>query len=47
MKMKILLIKLKQKSKVLAEKEAWSFVETRKKQSLPCFELSVINPVFI
>jgi len=35
------------KSKVLAEKAAWDFVQERKKSSFPCFELAVINPGYI
>lgn len=29
------------KSKVLAEKAVWNFVEERKKKNLPCFEVAV------
>jgi hypothetical protein len=29
------------KSKLLAEQAAWSYVEERKKNNLPCFELVV------
>jgi hypothetical protein len=32
------------KSKYLAEKAAWDFVDNRNKSNLPCFELTVINP---
>lgn len=35
------------KSKTLAEKAAWNFIEERKKQNQSCFELSVINPGFV
>jgi nucleoside-diphosphate-sugar epimerase len=35
------------KSKCLAEKAAWKFVEERKQKGLPCFELAVINPGFV
>lgn len=36
-----------QKSKILAEKAAWNFVNERKNQNLPCFDLAVILPVFV
>jgi hypothetical protein len=36
-----------QKSKILAEKAAWEFIEEKKKQNQKCFELVVMNPVFI
>ena len=32
------------KSKALAEKAAWDFIEERKNKGLDYFELSVINP---
>ena len=32
------------KSKYLAEKAAWDFVNDRNTSNLPCFELTVINP---
>lgn len=35
------------KSKLLAEKAAWNFVNERKKENKPCFELAVINPGYI
>jgi nucleoside-diphosphate-sugar epimerase len=35
------------KSKTLAEKSAWNFLEERKKNKLPCFELAVINPGYV
>ena len=35
------------KSKTLAEKAAWDFVNQREKANQPCFELSVINPGLI
>jgi dihydroflavonol-4-reductase len=35
------------KSKILAEKAAWQFLEERKKANLKVFELTVINPGFI
>ena len=35
------------KSKVLAEKSAWEFLEERKKNNLKCFELAVINPGYV
>jgi len=35
------------KSKILAEKAAWKFVEDRKAQNLPTFELATINPGLI
>ena len=35
------------KSKVLAERAAWSFVEERKRANEACFELAVIQPVFV
>lgn len=35
------------KSKTLAEKAAWDFIEERKKNNQPCFELAVINPSFV
>jgi len=35
------------KSKCLAERAAWKFVEERKQKGLPCFELAVINPGYI
>ncbi len=31
-------------SKTLAEKAAWNFIDERKKNNQPCFELSVLNP---
>ena len=36
-----------QKSKILAEKAAWDFVEDKKKAGHKCFELAVINPTWI
>jgi nucleoside-diphosphate-sugar epimerase len=35
------------KSKVLAERAAWDFVEAKRASNEPCFELVVINPSFI
>ncbi|CAF1052741.1 unnamed protein product [Brachionus calyciflorus] len=35
------------KSKILAERAAWDFVEEKKKNGKNCFELAVINPCFI
>ena len=35
------------KSKTMAEKSAWDFLEQRKKNNLPCFELAVINPGYV
>lgn len=35
------------KSKILAEKAAWEFIENRKKNNEPCFEFSVINPSMV
>ncbi|RNA23968.1 NADPH-dependent aldehyde reductase ARI1-like isoform X1, partial [Brachionus plicatilis] len=35
------------KSKILAEKFAWDFVEEKKKKGEKCFELAVINPCFV
>ena len=35
------------KSKILAEKAAWAFVEERKMANLNVFELTSINPGFI
>ena len=35
------------KSKVLAERAAWNFVEEKKKAGEQCFELAVIHPVFV
>ncbi len=35
------------KSKILAERSAWDFVEEKKKKDEPVFELSVINPVLV
>lgn len=35
------------KSKILAEKAAWDFVEEKKRNGEMCFELSVINPSFV
>ena len=35
------------KSKYLAEKAAWDFVEAKKRENLKCFKLAVINPTFI
>ncbi|RNA12384.1 NADPH-dependent aldehyde reductase ARI1-like isoform X1 [Brachionus plicatilis] len=35
------------KSKILAEKFAWDFVEEKKKRGEKCFELAVINPCFV
>lgn len=35
------------KSKTLAEKAAWDFVEQRKNNGLSCFELAVINPSMV
>jgi hypothetical protein len=35
------------KSKTLAEKAAWDFVEEKKKANEKCFELAVINPSFV
>lgn len=35
------------KSKYLAEKTAWDFVEERKRNNLDCFELVVINPGYV
>ena len=36
-----------QKSKLLAEKTAWDFIEDKRKSNQICFELSVINPQYI
>lgn len=36
-----------QKSKILAEKAAWNFVDEKKNNKQPCFELVVMNPTFI
>ena len=36
-----------QKSKILAEKAAWNFLEEKKKNNEKCFDLVVMNPVFI
>ncbi|CAF0869056.1 unnamed protein product [Brachionus calyciflorus] len=35
------------KSKILAERAAWDFVEEKKNNGKKCFELAVINPCFI
>lgn len=35
------------KSKILAEKAGWDFVEEKKKSGEKCFELAVVNPCFI
>ena len=35
------------KSKILAEKAAWDFVDEKKKKNEPCFELVAINPGYI
>jgi nucleoside-diphosphate-sugar epimerase len=35
------------KSKIIAERAAWDFVEDKKKKNEPCFELSVVNPVLV
>lgn len=35
------------KSKILAEKAAWQFVEEKQKNNEPIFELSVVNPVLV
>ena len=35
------------RSKFLAEKAAWKFVEDKKKNNEPCFELAVIHPVLV
>ncbi|CAF0808240.1 unnamed protein product [Brachionus calyciflorus] len=35
------------KSKILAERAAWDFVEEKKKNGKNCFELAVINPCFV
>ena len=35
------------KSKVLAEKAAWDFVEEKKKNNEPVFELAVVNPSLV
>ena len=35
------------KSKILAERAAWDFIEERKKANLKVFELATINPSFI
>lgn len=35
------------KSKILAERAAWEFVEQRKNNQEPCFELAVIHPVLV
>lgn len=35
------------KSKILAERAAWDFVEKRKNANLKVFELTTINPSFI
>lgn len=35
------------KSKVLAERAAWDFVEKKKTNKQKCFELAVINPAFV
>lgn len=36
-----------QKSKILAEKAAWDFVNERKRSNQPCFDLSVVIPVLV
>lgn len=36
-----------QRSKILAEKAAWNFVEEKTKNNEKCFELAVINPCFV
>lgn len=36
-----------QKSKILAERAAWNFVNERKEKNLPCFDLAVIVPTFV
>jgi nucleoside-diphosphate-sugar epimerase len=35
------------RSKILAERAAWDFIEERKKENLKVFELATINPSFI
>ena len=35
------------KSKVLAERAAWDFVEQRRLDKKPCFELATVHPVFV
>ena len=35
------------KSKVFAEKAVWNFVEEKKKNNEPCFEVACIHPVFV
>lgn len=35
------------KSKTLAERAAWNFINEKKKNNEPCFELAVINPGYI
>ena len=35
------------KSKTLAEKAAWDFVEEKKKKNESCFELAVVNPSLV
>lgn len=35
------------KSKIIAEHAAWDFVEEKKKNKEPVFELSVVNPVLV
>jgi nucleoside-diphosphate-sugar epimerase len=35
------------KSKILAEKAAWDFIEEKKKKKEPCFELAVVNPSLV
>ena len=36
-----------QKSKILAEKAVWEFVEEKHRQNQICFEIAVINPQYI
>lgn len=35
------------KSKVMAERAAWDFVEEKRNANEKCFELTVINPSFV
>ena len=35
------------KSKILAEKAAWDFVEEKKKNNEACYELAVVNPSLV
>lgn len=36
-----------ERSKTMAERAAWDFVETLKKENRPCFELAVVNPSLV